>query len=172
MEEEGEFFLRSNKKISGYSGIDGSELQWFRSCLKWMCVDQSNPWSSGLSWSIFFLLAAGVPFFSHYFLLSCFGCDEKHARPYDAILQLSLSSLAALSFITLSGMVNKYGIRRLLFLDKLSGVSEEVRLEVIDQFHVCFSLFTFFLLSAFELCVNEIPIRRDFSLLLNFSGFL
>ncbi|RVW18824.1 hypothetical protein CK203_098386 [Vitis vinifera] len=131
---EREFFLRSNKAFSGYLGLEGGELQSFRSCLKWVCVDQSNLWRTGLSWSIFFVLAIGVPILSH-FLFSCSSCDDKHARPYDVIVQLSLSSLAALSFISLSALVKKYGLRRSLFLDKLCDVSEKVRLGYTQQLH-------------------------------------
>ncbi|XP_034697601.1 uncharacterized protein LOC117923430 [Vitis riparia] len=148
MEEEREFFLRSNKAFSGYLGLEGGELQSFRSCLKWVCVDQSNLWRTGLSWSIFFVLAIGVPILSH-FLFSCSSCDDKHTRPYDAIVQLSLSSLAALSFISLSALVKKYGLRRSLFLDKLCDVSEKVRLGYTQQLHRSMKLLSLFVLPCF-----------------------
>ena len=150
MEEEREFFLRSSKTFSGYLGIEGGELQSFRSCLKWVCVDQSNLWKTGLSWSIFFVLAIGVPILTH-FLLSCSSCDDKHVRPYDAIIQLSLSSLAALSFVSLSALVKKYGLRKSLFLDKLSDSSDKVRDGYTGQLHVRFFLFEFFFDSGLDL---------------------
>ena len=179
MEEEREFFLRSNKAFSGYLGLEGGELQSFRSCLKWVCVDQSNLWRTGLSWSIFFVLAIGVPILSH-FLFSCSSCDDKHARPYDVIVQLSLSSLAALSFISLSALVKKYGLRRSLFLDKLCDVSEKVRLGYTQQLHVCFSSpFSFIRVWILSKCERFLGPSSSklagpscvVALLLNLSGF-
>ncbi|CAH2080405.1 unnamed protein product [Thlaspi arvense] len=81
------------------------------------------------SWAIwidFFLLVIGVPLVSH-FVFSCSSCDAEHQRPYDAIIQLSLSSVSALSFYSLSSFTHKYGLRRFLFFDKLTDASEKVR---------------------------------------------
>ncbi|CAN4097168.1 unnamed protein product [Withania somnifera] len=50
-----------------------------------------------------------------------------HSCPYDAVVQLSLSCIAAFSFVCLSRFVKKYGLRRFLFLDKLCDESETVR---------------------------------------------
>lgn len=89
--------------------------------------DQSSRIKTLLSWSIFFLLAVIVPMISH-FVLICADCDFKHRRPYDGLVQLSLSIFAGISFVSLSDWSKKFGIRRFLFFDKLKDVSDKVRI--------------------------------------------
>lgn len=113
------------------------ELRVFRRWLKWMCVDQSDTPSTVLSWLVFIMFAIVVPCLSH-FLLACAECDANHDRPYDSVVQLSLSAIAALSFICLSGFVSKFGLRRFLFLDKLCDESETVRKCYMEQLNVSY----------------------------------
>ncbi|CAH2071525.1 unnamed protein product [Thlaspi arvense] len=89
--------------------------------------DQSNRVKTLISWSVFFLLAVIVPLASH-FVLTCADCDFKLRRPYDALIQLSLSIFAGISFLSLSDWFRKYGIRKFLFFNKLNDVSEKVRI--------------------------------------------
>nr|KYP52171.1 hypothetical protein KK1_025908 [Cajanus cajan] len=91
-----------------------------------MCVDQSNPFTAVVSWSVFLLLAVAVPAASH-FLLACPSCDGRHSRPYNAVVQLSLTAVSTLSFLCLAAFVRQYGLRRFLFFDKLCDESETVR---------------------------------------------
>ncbi|KAK4491748.1 hypothetical protein RD792_002523 [Penstemon davidsonii] len=111
------------------------ELHSFRTWLKWLCVDQSNAWTTCLSWFVFVVLAILVPALSH-FVLACTDCDSRHSRPYDTVAQLSLSGVAALSFICLSRFVRKYGLRRFLFFDKLRDESETVRKGYTQQLDI------------------------------------
>ncbi|KAH0457565.1 hypothetical protein IEQ34_012880 [Dendrobium chrysotoxum] len=97
------------------------ELKAFRCCLRWMGVDHSTASSAALSWTIFFALTIAVPSISHFVL-----AFSAHRRPYDAALQLSLSSAAALGFLCLSSAYHRYGLRRLLFLDELRRESPRV----------------------------------------------
>jgi hypothetical protein len=122
------FFNRSVSHVN-------DELHTFRTYLRWMCVDQSNAFTATLSWFVFILLALAVPAASH-FIIACRDCDAKHSRPYDAIVQISLSSVASLSFLCLSSFVRKYGLRRFLFLDKLCDESETVRMNYMTQLNV------------------------------------
>ncbi|GJU60280.1 zinc finger, CCHC-type containing protein [Tanacetum coccineum] len=60
--------------------------------------------------------------------LNSFGdCDNKYSRPYDSLVQLSLSGIATLSFVSLSRFLKVFGLRRFLFFDKLCDESEIVR---------------------------------------------
>ncbi|OIS96322.1 PREDICTED: uncharacterized protein LOC109235635 [Nicotiana attenuata] len=147
MEDEKEELV--NKKVLVRSGSHMyDELRSFRTWFKWMCVDQSDTWSSCLSWFVFIWLAVVVPWLSHY-LLACTDCDADHSRPYDSVVQLSLSSVAALSFICLSRFNKKYGLRRFLFLDKLCGESETVRNCYTQQLNRSMKILFIFVMPCF-----------------------
>ncbi|KAE8687280.1 hypothetical protein F3Y22_tig00111022pilonHSYRG00413 [Hibiscus syriacus] len=92
-----EDLLPQNRPNQGYGTQEGLELKSFKLGLHWFCLDQSSLLKVSLSWSLFFVLAVGSPIFSH-FLLLCSDCVKQHQRPYNALLQLSLSSFAAISF--------------------------------------------------------------------------
>ncbi|KAL9444560.1 hypothetical protein AB3S75_017697 [Citrus x aurantiifolia] len=124
------------------------ELHSFRSYLKWMCVDQSSCFRACLSWSMFVLFNIVVPAISH-FVLACDTFDGTHKRPYDGLVQLSLSSVAALSFICLSSFVKKYGLRRFLFFDKLCDESEMVRSRYMEQLNRSLKILSIFVLPCF-----------------------
>ncbi|KAL1566998.1 hypothetical protein AAHA92_02529 [Salvia divinorum] len=124
------------------------ELQAFRRWLKWLCVDQSNAWTACLSWFVFVAMTIFIPAFSH-FVLACTYCDSRHSRPYDAVAQLSLSGIAAISFVCLSHFVSKYGLRRFLFFDKLRDESEIVRKGYTKQFNRSLKLLFIFVLPCF-----------------------
>lgn len=140
--------LHRNKAFTRCVSHAQDELQSFRSCLKWMCVDQSNKWTAFLSWAVFILFTIVVPCLSHFFL-ACSDCDSKHNRPYDGVVQLSLSSVAALSFVCLSRFVRKYGVRRFLFFDKLYVESETVRKGYTGQLNRSLKLLSIFVFPCF-----------------------
>ncbi|XP_021766813.1 uncharacterized protein LOC110731280 [Chenopodium quinoa] len=115
---------KSHKQTLQY---EDDELKSLRLFLTWACVDQSNPWKTSLSWSVFFLFCIGVPILSH-FVLYCSTCkDEDHLQPFDSIVELSLSAISILSFLNLTKFARKLGLRRFLFLDKLYEESDRVR---------------------------------------------
>ncbi|XP_040988631.1 uncharacterized protein LOC121236168 [Juglans microcarpa x Juglans regia] len=147
-DEDREALLSRNTKFTRCISHAQDELQSFRSYLQWMCVDQSNVWTACLSWSMFILFAIGVPAVSH-FLLACSTCDSKHSRPFDGVVQLSLSSVATLSFVCLSRFVRKYGLRRFLFFDKLVDESETVRKGYTGQLNRSLKLLSVFVVPCF-----------------------
>lgn len=140
-----EVLLAKNKPLSPRDSWNEAnlELRSYGSGLKWVFLDYSSLWRAGLSWSVFFLMNIGVPLVSH-FVFSCSECDSSHQRPFDAITQLSLSLFAAISFLSISSFARKYGLRRFLFLNRLSEESEKVRQGYTQQLHVsfCFSFFS------------------------------
>ncbi|XP_062013572.1 uncharacterized protein LOC133729963 [Rosa rugosa] len=153
MEDQSHPILPKQNSISSHEGLD---LPSFGSCLKWVFVDQSSIWRTGLSWSIFFVLAIGVPLVTH-FLLSCSSCDANHSRPYHVVSQISLSLFAMLSFISLSCWTRKFGLKRFLFLDKLSDASEKVRHEYKQQFQNSMKLLCLIVFPCFAAeCVYKI----------------
>ncbi|GAB4849681.1 hypothetical protein Ancab_004477 [Ancistrocladus abbreviatus] len=139
---------QSTKNYSRVLSHAWDEFHSFRSCFRWFCVDQSTCLSASLSWIVFILLAIVVPASSH-FLLICSGCDSHHRQPYDAIVQLSLSSVATLSFLCLSWFVRKYGLKRFLFFDRLVNESETVRTNYTVQLNRSLKLCSIFVLPCF-----------------------
>lgn len=129
MEEQREretSFLSMNKENSGLYH-DGAELRRFRSYLRWIYVDQSNLSKAVISWSVFFTLAYVVPILSHFLLDCSTTCDSDHGRPYHIPVQISLSVIATLSFISLSQWDRRYGFSRFLFLDKVTDESLKIQ---------------------------------------------
>ncbi|XP_010270062.1 PREDICTED: uncharacterized protein LOC104606514 [Nelumbo nucifera] len=124
------------------------ELQSFRSWLRYMCVDQSNTCTTFLSWTFFLFMNIVVPLIT-YFFLACRSCDHKHRRRFDGVVQLSLSSVATVSFLCLSAFIRKYGLRRFLFLDKLCDESEKVRHGYIQQLNKSLKMLAVFVVPSF-----------------------
>ncbi|THU73860.1 hypothetical protein C4D60_Mb04t27300 [Musa balbisiana] len=128
------------------SGCDDGddELRGLQSCLRWMCHDQSDAALAVVSWVAFFVLAVAVPAVSH-FVLSY----RSDRRPYDLVVQLSLSAAATLSFLTLSAATRLYGLRRFLLVDKLPGQSPRVRVAYTAQLRRSFRLLALFVTPCF-----------------------
>ncbi|KAL8214041.1 hypothetical protein R6Q57_003490 [Mikania cordata] len=146
MEDERETLVMSSDPSSklNYWIINTLESTTF----SWIFIGQSNPWKSALSWLIFFIFTIAVPILSH-IVYQCSACDDNHRRPFDLIVQLSLSICSTLSFINLSSFARKYGLRRFLFLDKLTDVSVRVRDGYSDQLHSSMKLLCTFIIPCF-----------------------
>ncbi|XP_042415761.1 uncharacterized protein LOC122004953 isoform X2 [Zingiber officinale] len=123
---------------------DSDEIRSLRSCLRWMCLDQSNAGRSVVSWVVFLVFGVAVPAVSH-FVLSY----RPHRRPYDLVVQLSLSAASALSFISLSASTRSGGLRRFIFLDKVAAQSARVRAAYSAQLRRSFRFLSLFLASCF-----------------------
>ncbi|KAM0051876.1 hypothetical protein Hdeb2414_s0007g00241651 [Helianthus debilis subsp. tardiflorus] len=136
--------ISNGKSKSKYWIINTLESRSF----SWILVDQSNPWKSALSWLMFFIFSICVPILAH-IVYQCNTCDYSHRRPFDLIVQLSLSICSTLSFISLSAFARKYGLRRFLFLDKLSDVSLKVRDAYSHQLHRSMKLLCSFIIPCF-----------------------
>ncbi|CAN8246337.1 unnamed protein product [Cochlearia groenlandica] len=121
-----ESLMRRSRPDPVHNPVESQAINFsFPRLLLWF--DHSSRIRALLSWSVFFLLAFIVPMMSH-FVMICSDCDFGHRRPYDALVQLSLSIFAGISFFSLSFWSKKYGLRKFLFLDKLKDVNEKVRL--------------------------------------------
>ncbi|TVU29612.1 hypothetical protein EJB05_21187, partial [Eragrostis curvula] len=99
------------------------ELRSFRACLRWLCVDHSTRARSAASWAAFLLLAVAAPS-----ALRLASPSSTPDRPFDGLVQVSLTLAAALAFICLGRLLGRAGgMRRLLYLDSLRRDSEEVQ---------------------------------------------
>ncbi|KAI7747364.1 hypothetical protein M8C21_018634, partial [Ambrosia artemisiifolia] len=106
----------------------------------WMFIpDHRHPCRATLSWLTFSLLTFVVPVLSHYSLLRPV-FHHDHLRPFDWIVQVSLSSFSTLSFVCLWRFTSKYGLTRFLFLDKLDSVGGNVRPRYSDEVQLTCSL--------------------------------
>ncbi|XP_021759014.1 uncharacterized protein LOC110723912 isoform X1 [Chenopodium quinoa] len=137
-----------NKSYNRSLSHANDELCTVRSYLRYMCVDQSTIYNIILSWTVFIIFTIIVPAFSHFYL-GCKACDAKHHRPYDGIVQLSLSSIATLSFLCLSKFVRKFGVRRFLFFDKLVHESNSVRSHYTSQLDRSLNILCIFVIPCF-----------------------
>ncbi|KAL6838336.1 hypothetical protein ACP4OV_031840 [Aristida adscensionis] len=114
------------------------ELRSFRSCLRWMCVDHSGDGAgAAASWVVFAALAVAVPASAR---------ASLPRRAYDTQVQASLTLSAALAYATLSSLVRRRGLRRLLYLDRLRHDSPDVRAGYIVQLAGSFRLLACFVL--------------------------
>ncbi|XP_052151129.1 uncharacterized protein LOC127769573 [Oryza glaberrima] len=116
------------------------ELGSFRSCLRWMCVEHSDGSSAVASWLVFTLLAVAVPAAARAAL---------PRRAYDGQVQASLTLSAALAYLTLSRLVRRRGLRRLLYLDRLRHDSQDVRAGYTVELAGSFRLLACFVLPCF-----------------------
>ncbi|KAI3695191.1 hypothetical protein L1987_78180 [Smallanthus sonchifolius] len=148
MDAERAALIAKRKEISRSKSSVHDELHNFRSWLRWMCVDQSTGWTFCLSWLVFIIFTFVIPLLSHFYL-ACSNCDNRHARPYDSHVQLSLSTIATLSFVCLSQFVRIYGLRRFLFFDKLCDESETVRRGYTEQFNSSLKILFIFVAPCF-----------------------
>ncbi|KAG0582571.1 hypothetical protein KC19_3G070200 [Ceratodon purpureus] len=124
------------------------ELRQFRSGLSWLGLDQST--TPKVVWSriLFVLLAFLVPIFNFTFV-SCDTCDLGHRHPFEKLVQISESVLAAVSFLSLSHILHTYGLRRTLLLDKIIRESIDVQLGFNAKLKSSFSILAYMLLPAF-----------------------
>ncbi|KAG0578780.1 hypothetical protein KC19_4G049000 [Ceratodon purpureus] len=121
------------------------ELRYFRNGLRCLGLDQSTKFKVGLSWIVFVLFTFIVPFvnLTH---VSCPDCDPQHRHPFEGLVQIAESSLAAVSFLCLSHIVRRHGLRRTLLLDRIVRESVEVRTGYESELHSAFSLLASILL--------------------------
>jgi hypothetical protein len=111
------------------------ELRSFRNGLRCLGLDQSTKFKVALSWIVFILFTFIVPFVN-LTSVSCPDCDPQHRHPFEGLVQIAETSLAAVSFLCLSHIVRRHGLRRTLFLDRIVRESAEVRTGYESELHV------------------------------------
>ncbi|KAL8136442.1 hypothetical protein V2J09_002443 [Rumex salicifolius] len=148
---------RRTTRINSLPTRADDEFRSHRSYLRWMCLDQSTCTSATVSLIVFAVLGIAVPVFAH-FVMSCSSCDSEHRRrPYNAVVQTSLTCVAGLSFICLTRILRKYGLRKFLLFDKLVSQSVDLRRNYTDQLNKSLKTWLMFTLPCFAAqCVYRI----------------
>ncbi|XP_024363776.1 uncharacterized protein [Physcomitrium patens] len=144
-------FDPSSKLESKYRRMSSNprdELVQFRSGLAWLGLDQSTIFSVIWSRILFVLLAVVVPIFNFNFV-SCDTCDESRKHPFEKLVQASETVLATVSFLTLSHILRRFGLRRTLLLDKIVKEPSEVQEGFQVKLKTAFSLLAWMLLPTF-----------------------
>ncbi|KAJ7556250.1 hypothetical protein O6H91_05G075800 [Diphasiastrum complanatum] len=124
------------------------ELRKFRSSLWYLGLDQSTTCSVIFSWVIFILLTLVVPVLNYLFV-RCPHCDSKRSHPFELLTEVSESSMAAISFLSLSNILRVYGLRKALLLDFIIKDSPEVQRGYKDELQRAFHLLAEILLPCF-----------------------
>ncbi|KAH7285116.1 hypothetical protein KP509_33G013800 [Ceratopteris richardii] len=126
------------------------ELRKFRRSLYWMALDQSTKFHILISWGVALFLTIAVPVCYLVFV------DTQTQHPFDRLVQLSESALALISFFTLSRNLRKHGLRRFLFLDRITLEPIEVQTGYTGELNRAFGLLRLILLLSF---VVELPFQ-------------
>ncbi|XP_076910576.1 uncharacterized protein LOC143568269 [Bidens hawaiensis] len=141
MENPLDLHLNSNS-YSIITILESKSLSWI------FIADHRHPWRATLSWTTFFLFTFALPLFSH-FAFQRPVYHPNYFRPFDWIVQVSLTLLSTLSFVSLWRFTRKYGLRRFLFLDKLDSVGGQVRQRYSQEVHRSTMLLCAFILPCF-----------------------
>ena len=124
-----------NTRLARMLSHPRDELRYFRNGLRCLGLDQSTRFKVALSWILFILFTFIVPFVN-LTSVSCPDCDPEHRHPFEGLVQIAETSLAAVSFLCLSHIVRRHGLRRTLLLDRIVRESVEVRTGYESELHV------------------------------------
>eukprot|EP01018_Ginkgo_biloba_P033748 Gb_01274 [translate_table: standard] len=120
------------------------ELQRFKIALFSLGLQQSSPTIVFYSWVLFLLFTILVPLLN-YSLVTCGDCKYEQICPFAKMVQISESSLSAISFFCLSHNVWKHGLQEFLFWDQIEQESRVIQLGYKKELKVrCLSLYMFF----------------------------
>lgn len=92
-------------------------LEWFLGALGF---NQSSVLRILLSWGLFLVLGLVVPVVILE-LSNCQGCEKGQIKSFEIDIVVSQACLAAVSLLSVSHNLRKYGIRKFLFVDRYSG---------------------------------------------------
>ncbi|CAL5444456.1 unnamed protein product [Camellia sinensis] len=94
-----------------------------------------SPLSFTLSWLSFLAIGLAVPFLIIEFSY-CSDCEKYQIRVFELEIFVCQSLLAAISLLCISHNLRKYGVRRLLFVDRYRGHMAQFRDLYIHKIHL------------------------------------
>ncbi|BBN10784.1 hypothetical protein MPTK1_5g06410 [Marchantia polymorpha subsp. ruderalis] len=128
--------------------MSGDEIQRFRAVLFFLGLDQSTTGRAVCSWTLFVFFTAVVPAVETLWS-SCETCDEERRHPFHRLVEYGQSAFAAVAFLCLSTIIQKFGLRKVLLLDRIDEYSVEVRRSYEVELNNSFKLLLWILLPCF-----------------------
>ncbi|KAA8542154.1 hypothetical protein F0562_023306 [Nyssa sinensis] len=111
---------------------------------------QYSPLGLTLSWLAYVAIGVAVPVLIILFS-SCSGCEKFEIKRFELEILISQAILAAIALLCISHNLRKYGVRKLLFVDRCHGHKIEFRKDYIKKIHGFFRLLAVWLLPCFIL---------------------
>ncbi|XP_057970365.1 uncharacterized protein LOC131159454 isoform X3 [Malania oleifera] len=104
--------------------------------------------SQALSWVAFLLLAVALPLLVIE-LSYCSHCERYQIKRFDLQILISEALVAAISLLSISHNLRKYGIRKFLFVDRDHGHMTQFREQYVQKIHDFFRLLALWVLPCF-----------------------
>ncbi|CAI9754667.1 unnamed protein product [Fraxinus pennsylvanica] len=118
---------KSLKTLENFLGLIG-----FRQC---------TVIGTALSWLVFVLLVFALPLLSIQFSY-CSNCEKYEIKSFELEILASQTVVAAISFLSISYILRKYGVRKLLFVDHCHGHLAKFRHLYLQKIRVFYRLLT------------------------------
>ncbi|KAL5699753.1 hypothetical protein ACHQM5_030612 [Ranunculus cassubicifolius] len=141
--------LLLNPSYSRSKSLAHDELRYFRTSLKWCTLDHSSCARKAISYFVFIFLTIFVPIV---------GSFSVHVPPtsladdpvsLNKLVQIPESALSAIAFFTLTRFFGQFGLRQLLFLDRLQDDSQYVRREYSRELDKAFKSLAYIFFPSF-----------------------
>ncbi|CAK9143457.1 unnamed protein product [Ilex paraguariensis] len=116
---------------SDESQLDQS-LQRLEIFLRLFGFCQYSPFSTTLSWLLFALTAVGIPILIALYS-KCSDCEKYEIREFEFEILIFQAIVAFISLLGISHNLRKYGLRKLLFVDRCHGHTPQFRNQYIQK---------------------------------------
>lgn len=96
---------------------------------------QFSVFTTILSWLAFAVLGIIIPLLAVFYSV-CSDCPKFQIRYFELQILTSQAIVAAVSLLCISHNIRKYGVRKLLFVDRYHGHTVQFRKQYIDKINV------------------------------------
>lgn len=96
---------------------------------------QSSVLTTILAWIAFALIGVVIPVLAIVYSV-CSDCEKFQIRFFELEILSSQAIVAAISLLCISHNIRKYGVRKLLFVDRYHGHMLQFRKQYIEKIHV------------------------------------
>ncbi|KAJ0965551.1 hypothetical protein J5N97_026689 [Dioscorea zingiberensis] len=135
--------LLLNPAYTRTKSLVSDELCNFRITLKWCALDHSSTTGKAVSYTVFVFLTLLIP------AVTSLSIHFSSSSSFNKFVQVPESILCIISFLTISSLLRRYGLRQLLFLDDLQHDSSYVRHGYTCELDRSFKYLAYILLPSF-----------------------